>query len=528
MGFRRWILVNVFTRIYVRKLSNYKNRIKSIENFGKYKCQQSIDKLWRLMISDRVYSVQRLAFQKLENFGEDVKLPKKRKGHLIKDINNKLIKVHASFKNDTYTLMDFKIAFKTRYPEAYDVYLYEKKHNFDKWIQQIIDISPKKKTRNIYLIEVNFDSSQDSIEYFNGFISYIGASTKLDKCCITSSSIYIEAERNTIISPIDILINDTNTIHTQITKCLLYFYIHKRKFSEMKSITVSRKKDKILETITIPKENYQIEQVVEKYFYINENYTLDNINDIFLTNGKAISLFNSLSYLVKALNTQESSHKFERLWKAFNAIYRYIGKSENDNTCHINLRNFLLSKESLFNYSKTIVKDFDHKILRKKIQFRNLILNDYSTKNHTVSFVAFLYRYSDSRLLHILKEILPYREEFIKTINSIDKVESKFNQLGLSVIYNNCKTKQNICIYDEVINYLDSKINEKHQSDIEIVAFICIKYAYFLRNKIFHAEKHDLSFNFIKNNLLYEIDWINNILESLVIELLNCNGEWDR
>ena len=511
-----------------RDKSNYKNRIKSIEQLGKYKCQQSIDKLWRLMISDKVYSVQRFAFEKLQNFGENVKLPRKRKGHLIKDINNKLIKVHASFKNDTYTLMDFKIAFKTRYPEAYDVYLYEKKHSFDNWIQQIIDISPKKKTKNIYLIEINFSNSQDSIEYFNDFISYKGANTKLDKCCITSSSIYIEAERNTIISPIDILTNDTNTIHTQITKSLLYFYIKKRNFSEIKSITVSRKKDKILETTTIPKENYQIEQVVEKYFNINENYILNNINDIFLTNDKSISLFNSLSYLVKALNTQESSHKFERLWKAFNAIYRYIGKSENDNTCHINLRDFLLSNDSLFNYSKKIVNNYDRKILRKKIQFRNLILNDYPTKNHTVSFIAFLYRYTDSRLLQILKETLPYREEFIKTINSIDKVESKFNKLGLSTIYDNCKTKQNTCIYNEIVNSLDSKINMNNQSDIEIVAFICIKYACFLRNKIFHAEKHDLSFKFIKNNLLYEIDWINNILESVIIELLNCNTEWDK
>lgn len=78
--------------------SNYKNRIKSIEQLGKYKCQQSIDKLWRLMISDKVYSVQRFAFEKLQNFGENVKLPRKRKGHLIKDINNKLIKVHVLLK----------------------------------------------------------------------------------------------------------------------------------------------------------------------------------------------------------------------------------------------------------------------------------------------------------------------------------------------------------------------------------------------------------------------------------------------
>ena len=96
-----------------RDKSNYKNRIKAIEEFGKYKCRQSIDKLWRLMISDKVHSVQRLAFRQLKLFDEDVKLPRKKKGHLIKDIDKKLIKVHASFKNDTNVKFHHVVPFPT-------------------------------------------------------------------------------------------------------------------------------------------------------------------------------------------------------------------------------------------------------------------------------------------------------------------------------------------------------------------------------------------------------------------------------
>ena len=82
------------------------------------------------MISDKVFCVQEQAFRKLQDFGENVKLPKKRKGHLIKDINSKLLKVHTSLKSDTYTLTDYKVAFKNKYPEAYDIYQYEKKQKF--------------------------------------------------------------------------------------------------------------------------------------------------------------------------------------------------------------------------------------------------------------------------------------------------------------------------------------------------------------------------------------------------------------
>ena len=73
--------------------TSYRTRNEAIETLKNYKCRQSIDVLWRLMINDKVYSVQHQAFLALQNFGEDVKLPRKKKGNLVKDINKKLGKV---------------------------------------------------------------------------------------------------------------------------------------------------------------------------------------------------------------------------------------------------------------------------------------------------------------------------------------------------------------------------------------------------------------------------------------------------
>lgn len=187
----------------------------------------------------------------------------------------------------------------------------------------------------------------------------------------------------------------------------------------------------------------------------------------------------------------------------------------------------MIKNEILFLNSKNIVKNEETSDLRKKIQFRNLILNDYPTPSHTVGYISFLQRNTDKRLLTILQDTLSYREENIKKISSVDKLEKRFNDLNLSGLYGIIKSDPNNLLITEVKKKLGQDIRNNIKSDIEIVTFICVKYAYFLRNKIFHAEKHDLSFRFIKNNLLYEIDWINCILESVIIELINCNSIWD-
>ncbi|EFB8332429.1 TPA: HEAT repeat domain-containing protein [Escherichia coli] len=123
--------------------NNYQDRISAINSLKKFKCRQSIDILRHLMKSDLVYIVKEEAFRALQAFDEDVKLPKKKKGHLIKDINKKVIAVGNTFNGD-FEIEEFKVRFKQRYPEAYDVYQFEKKKKFDEWIINTLKSAPKK------------------------------------------------------------------------------------------------------------------------------------------------------------------------------------------------------------------------------------------------------------------------------------------------------------------------------------------------------------------------------------------------
>ena len=125
--------------------TRYRTRNEAIENIKNYKCSKSIDVLWRLMINDKVYSVQHQAFLALQNFGEDVKLPRKKKGNLVKDINKKLGKVQSSFKEENCTIEEFIEKFKVMYPEEYDIYSYEKAGKMQEWIKNIVQSLPGKK-----------------------------------------------------------------------------------------------------------------------------------------------------------------------------------------------------------------------------------------------------------------------------------------------------------------------------------------------------------------------------------------------
>jgi hypothetical protein len=123
--------------------SSYKTRLEVVDELGKYKCRQSIDILWRLMMQDKVYAVQEASFRKLQALGETVKLPRKQKGHLIKDINQKLGVVERSMPA-SYSQADFNKKFQELYPEAFDIYTFEKNGQFESWIQNVLNALPKK------------------------------------------------------------------------------------------------------------------------------------------------------------------------------------------------------------------------------------------------------------------------------------------------------------------------------------------------------------------------------------------------
>ncbi|WP_232463442.1 HEAT repeat domain-containing protein [Tumebacillus avium] len=92
---------------------SWNTRLDAVEESGKWKCRQSIFILWRRMMSDHVYKVKHRAFLKLQAFGEQVKLPKKKKGNLISGINQKLDAIKNSFPSG-HSFKDFKTEYQKK------------------------------------------------------------------------------------------------------------------------------------------------------------------------------------------------------------------------------------------------------------------------------------------------------------------------------------------------------------------------------------------------------------------------------
>lgn len=124
--------------------TSWRTRLDAVNELSKWKCSESIDILWRRMISDDVYKVQNAAFLGLQAFGEKVKLPEKKKGNLIKDINKYLESIKNSLPAG-HTYDDFKEAFKKKRPVEFDTYEGDKENRFDSWLSNLWKSLPNKK-----------------------------------------------------------------------------------------------------------------------------------------------------------------------------------------------------------------------------------------------------------------------------------------------------------------------------------------------------------------------------------------------
>ena len=107
--------------------------------------------------------------------------------------------------------------------------------------------------------------------------------------------------------------------------------------------------------------------------------------------------------------------------------------------------------------------------------------------------VKFVERYSDKRIMALLKEKLVCREVYITGLGK----------------------------WNEVQTHIASNANTT--SDIELVTILCIKYAYFIRNKYFHGETLDGTFKLKKDNIDLEFERISKLLPTLIYEIIDGN-----
>ncbi|MFC5652922.1 HEAT repeat domain-containing protein [Paenibacillus solisilvae] len=116
------------------RTSNWKERLDAVEELGQWNHQKVIDVLTTRLTADPVYQVQEAAFHKLQAFGQDVQLPPRNKGELVKGITKILVRIKKSLPKD-HTFEEFKEKLHKMREDVFDIYQGDKGDDFDQWLE---------------------------------------------------------------------------------------------------------------------------------------------------------------------------------------------------------------------------------------------------------------------------------------------------------------------------------------------------------------------------------------------------------
>lgn len=350
-----------------------------------------------------------------------------------------------------------------------------------------------------YVILIRFSCKSTSlIGNFQVSYPYSNDHNLKDNILIRENSVIITAYRSKKTSIYD-LIHKTNTaMNSQITKALAYYYACMGEANKITSIKATRKlNDLEQEKETIYKA--EIRQIInsDNDFPHLKQINRTQLKSIFEETEAGKSLLFAVTHLISSCSNVEPFQNFESLWKCFNSIYKIKEGSNQDKTCLESLRAHMVANISMYPLSTNQVSQMTYKDIFSIINWRSMILNDFKNESQTEHFKGFIKRISDARLIKMVDITLSIREEYLDKKGFLQEVK----------------------------NHIALALAQSKNSDIEVVAFMCLRYLYFARNKIFHAERVHPNFYWAKalTNDEIKITKCNTILTMLIIDLLNFN-----
>lgn len=353
------------------------------------------------------------------------------------------------------------------------------------------------KRNNNYTVRIKFNSPNNVVYLDQKATPYPQSKSHFDYISVASNEIVITAERVGKVNLEGVFKNYNSAIYRQITKSLIYYYCCVRKPHQIVEIKVERVSPSSSDSITI--RNDELRQVVSQNSDISllKKLDLNSLKVVFQESPKGHGYLYGLTYLIKSLQFENQHTRFDYAWKSFNAIYKAVSGETKDFNCHVFLRQHMENNPNCYPLIKNKVSDLSASTIRSNVRWVKFILNDFSTEEKTKAFSDFVLRNNDGRLLSIIKETLRVRTNFLKKKKLYKRTES------------------------HILKYLDNK------NDMHLAATLCIKYAYFARNKIAHAETIESGFRLIpKNKEEKEIKWVADLLSLLIIDLVNCEREF--
>jgi hypothetical protein len=347
---------------------------------------------------------------------------------------------------------------------------------------------------NIYYILIDMDAKSSELLLDKEKVPYPQSQNYFDEITIKKNQIIIQAKRTGVVDLKGIFLNHQSALFRQITKALIHYYCAVREPIQIDRITVERKAARSSDKVEFKKA--ELKQIVDEKaeLAILSQINLTALKLIFMEDSKSHGYLYALTFLIKSLNADTKHGMFENKWKAFNAIYKAAAGATKDFDCHQFMRQHIINNPESYPLTLSKVSGMTEMNVRNNIRWIKFIHNDFSTIKQTQAFKDFVLRNEDHRLVKIIKDSLSVREDNLKTKN----------------------------YYQQVVDHLNDNVSTVN--DAQLAATLCIKYAYFARNKLIHAENIESGFRLIPfNKEENEVAWLSSILVLLIVDLININ-----
>jgi len=343
------------------------------------------------------------------------------------------------------------------------------------------------------IIEIKFVCGANKRKLFSGTSVYRSKSANVDTLRWYNKVVIIESSRTTTKKqPLN---QHNSTFYKQIIKAICLYYVLERNPRPIREIAISQYVGTAREKRhSLGQE--ELKQVVSKGTDLTALQAIASSKAALLLEetlrGRAVLY--AITHLVSALDSTSSFDRFERLWRAFNALYRAFAKKGSDHECHVALRDHIQQFPQKFPLSLKRVSSLTATNIRSHLRWNQMIQNNHATAKKAAMLRDSILRVEDYRILEIYRDSLTVREADLNSIGAIAAIQS----------------------------HIATRTQSQTIRDSDVLSTLCVKYMYFVRNKIAHAERPDHSFSFLSGSAEeIEIQWLVPILEALVIDLVN-------
>ncbi len=354
---------------------------------------------------------------------------------------------------------------------------------------------------NNYKVTINLRDKSSFTERINKAPYQNVGAWKGDVVKFTQKKITIEAHRTSSKYKLEEILNNTrNSLHQQIIKSILYLYLRNGCRIRIKNICIDwhgGKKDE--------KFSYSIadaEQPLKSDFNLECPLPMCLIHCVWKISNDVKLKYIILIHWLSALSSNDRFYAFERYWRTFERLCFYnnrASKTKDVSKALQKMRDFICGNVNLFPMTLDIINQIDYQTFRQ-LDWEGYIRNVFPPSSRCTSN----------------KKYENYKDNFV-----IKNHDHRIMTMLENTLYIRQKELNDYHFYSDIKDHLDNQIKLNNMRNEEVLCVICCRFAYYIRNMMFHGEKPDFAFTFSKGaeeNKM--IDFLNNILKSLTMELI--------